>query len=386
MNRSDFPLLVNHPELVYLDSANTALKPSTVISAINDYYQDFSANIGRATYQLSERATASYREARQKIARFIAADESEIILTYSGTYAINQVAQGLSHLLQPSDLILLTAHEHNSNILVWQKIARERKAQLVYLDDDPPLDQVRIFAGTLASNLTGEIFDYRKLIHKLKSHGAFVLLDAAQLIPKALIDVGRLGCDFLTFSAHKLYGPSGVGVLYARSSAQAELSPLVYGSQTFATISRQHFELKNRYERFEPGTPNIEGAIGLGAAIDYLDQIGMETIQKHDQALLNYTYTQLKKFGLGQYVVAQPRHQVGVISLSHPTIHPHDFALLLDQSNIALRAGFACGDILTQKLALERGVLRLSFGLYTTKLDIDKFIAGYRQVLGRLDG
>jgi cysteine desulfurase/selenocysteine lyase len=383
MNRSDFPIFKSHSDLVYLDSANTTLKPQPVIDAVLNYYQNSSANIGRATYQLAEQATIAYNDARQKVAEFINAKSDEILFTYSTTYAINQVAWGLA--LKPNDVILLTEYEHNSNILVWQKVAQKTGAKIAYLDDNPPLEKVKIFAYTLTSNVTGEVFDHSKLVQVLKNHGALILVDAAQAISKLPIDVAKLNCDFLTFSSHKLYGPSGVGVLYAKAELQAQLEPLVYGSQTFADISRQDFQLLDSVEKFEPGTPNIEGAIGLGAAIDYLNQIGMSKIQQHDQDLVAYAHQQFQKLGLSKYLVAKPQNQVGVLSLSHPNIHPHDFALFLDTDDIAVRAGKVCSDILIQKLKLNRGVVRISFGIYTTKNDIDQFAKGYKKITEQLD-
>jgi cysteine desulfurase/selenocysteine lyase len=386
MNRADFPVLAGRPELVYLDSANTTPKPQPVIDAVLDYYQNYSANIGRATYGLAEQATIAYANARQQVAQFIGARTEEIIFTHSTTYAINQVAQGLKSTLKSGDVILLTAYEHNSNILVWQKVAQQTGARVAYLDDNPPLDKVKVFAYTLASNVTGEIFDHSKLSATLKSQGALILVDAAQTVSKLPLDVVKLDCDFLVFSSHKVYGPSGVGVLYVRFELQSQLEPLVYGSQTFADISRQSFKLLDGVEKFEPGTPNIEGAIGLGAAVKYLEAIGMAKVQQHDQDLVAYALQQFQKLGLNQYLVTPPAHQVGVLSLNHPRIHPHDFALFLDADHIAVRAGKVCSDILIQKLKLERGVVRISFGLYTTKSDIDQFAASYQKITERLDG
>ncbi|MDR1032880.1 MAG: cysteine desulfurase [Candidatus Nomurabacteria bacterium] len=386
MNREDFPVLIGDHRLVYLDSANTTLKPQCVVAAVNDYYETYSANIGRATYDLSERATVAYGAARQKVADFIGADSSEVIFTHSATYAINQVAYGLAHTLRPGDVILLTNYEHNSNILVWQKIAANTGATVAYLGDDIQLSNVKIFSYTLASNVTGEVFNHHALIAKLRKQGTKIVVDAAQAVSKLPIDVRRLDCDFLVFSSHKLYGPSGVGVLYARAELQPTLEPLVYGSQTFAEISKHEFKLLNGVERFEPGTPNVEGVIGLGAAVDYLGSIGINKVHEHDQKSVDYILSQLKHAGLLPYLVAQPKQQIGVFSLAHPTIHPHDIAMLLNEQHIAVRAGKACSDILMQQLGLERGVVRISFGLYTFKSDVDTFIASYADIIKELGG
>ena len=382
MNRKDFPMLCNQPDLVYLDSANTALKPRVVVDAVREYYENYSANIGRATYDLSERATVAYESARHKVARFIGVDDDEIVFTHSATHAVNYAAFGLRKFLRRGDVILLTRYEHNSNIIAWQKIATETGAVIAYLDEDFDVDKVKIFAYTSVSNITGEVFDHRKLVEKIRAHGGLVLVDATQGISRATINVEN--CDFLVFSSHKMYGPSGVGVLFARRNSSVELEPLVYGSQTFAEISPTATKLLGDHTRYEPGTPNIEGVIGLGAAIDFLNQIGMAKIARHDRDLTRYARAKLNENDLSQYLIGDPT--VGVLSLNHPSIHPHDFAMLLNQENIAVRAGMACSDILMQKLGLNRGVVRISFGIYTNKSDIDRFIDGYKNAIRRLHG
>ena len=382
MNRLDFPVLKNQPDLVYLDSANTTLKPQCVVDAVRDYYQNYSANIGRATYSLSERATAAYESARKKVANFIGANSDEVIFTHSATYGVNQVAFGLQHLLGPGDVILLTEYEHNSNIIAWQQVAKKTGAKLAYLDDNPDLSRVKVFAYTLVSNVTGQVFNRDKLTSQIQKQGGFVLVDTTQAVSRLPINLATLDCDFLVFSSHKLYGPSGVGVLYACRSSQPKLKPLVYGSQTFSSISREDTRLVDAYGRFEPGTPNIEGVVGLGAAVDHLSHIGMVKIAEHDQRLAAHATSALQDAALKSYLVVDP--QVGVLSFDHPTIHPHDFAMLLDEANIAVRAGKACSDILMQKLRLGRGVVRISFGIYTTTKDIDKFMNGYQKVIERL--
>ncbi|MCL1876851.1 cysteine desulfurase [Candidatus Saccharibacteria bacterium] len=392
MNRADFPIFKGQPDLVYLDSANTTLKPRTVIDAVRRYYEDYSANVGRATYDLAERATAQYESTRNLVADFIGANPDEIIFTHSASYAINFAVFGLKKFLHAGDVILLTEYEHNSNIIAWQKVAAETGAEIVYLPSSRAqrgnLDRllrsarngkkIKTFSYSLISNITGELFDHRELSAWIRARGGLVLVDATQAVGRMSVDVNELNCDFLVFSSHKIYGPSGVGVLCARSNAQTKLEPIIYGSQTFTSILPQTTELSHDYSRFEPGTPNIEGVIGLGAAIEYVNSV----IATHDQDLTQYAIEKLEQNDLKKYLIGEP--QVGILSLNHPTIHPHDFAMLLNQKNIAVRAGKACGDILMQKLGLNRGVVRISFGIYTTKTDIDKFIAEYQNAIGRL--
>lgn len=382
MFRDDFPLLVNQPKLVYLDSANTSLKPQIVVNSVKNYYENYSANIGRATYDLSEFATKMYDSARAKIADFINANSNEIIFTHSATYAINQVAFGLQNLLQNGDIILLTEYEHNSNIVVWQKIAAKTGAKIAYIDEKFDENKVKIFSYNFASNVTGEIFNHDELAKKIRARGGFVLIDATQIVGRKSINVADFSCDFLVFSSHKIYGPSGIGALFARSETQSKLESFVFGSQTFSEISRQNVEFLNNNSRFEPGTPNIEGAIGFGAAIDFLNKISMKKVQKHDENLTNYAKNEIEKNGLAKYLIGEPK--IGIFSFNHEIIHPHDFALLLNQENIAVRAGKICSDILMQKLKLDRGITRISFGIYTTKSDIDKFICEYKKIIEKL--
>ncbi|MDR0957284.1 MAG: aminotransferase class V-fold PLP-dependent enzyme [Candidatus Nomurabacteria bacterium] len=380
MNRSDFPIFDYQPDLVYLDSANTTLKPRAVIDAVRNYYENYSANIGRATYDLAERATLEFNSVRQKVADFVGADLREVIFTHSATYGINQVAFGLRDFLRVGDVILLTEYEHNSNIIAWQKVAAETGARVVFLDEKPDLENVKIFAFSHVSNITGEVFDYDEITAKVHENGGLVLADITQSIGRTKTNLKNY--DFAVFSSHKIYGPSGVGVLFAHREVQEKINPLIFGSQTFKKISRENVILADNFSRFEAGTPNIEGVIGLGAAIDFLNKISMNKISEHDIELTKYMTKQLEKNGLMQFLIGAPT--TGIFSLNHPKIHPHDFAMLLNQQKIAVRAGRSCSDILMQKLGLDRGVVRASFGIYTTKTDVDKFIAGYKNAIERL--
>lgn len=385
MNRDDFPLLKNQPNLIYLDSANTTLKPQIVIDAVRDYYENYSANIGRATYEIGEKATRNFEAARTKVAKFLGAKADEIIFTHSATYGLNQIAVGVKSRLSRGDVILLTRHEHNSNLLVWQKIAAETGAKIQFADDEKvELNRVKIFSFALVSNVTGEIFDYNNLIKKLRNFDALIAIDISQAVGHLRVDVCEIDCDFLTFSAHKMYGPSGVGVLYIRRDLQGKIDPMFYGSQTFAKLDETHFDLLNTPAKFEPGTPNIEGVIGLGAAVDYLQKIGSAKIREHEIELINYFRKLLAQKNLAQFLVAQPQNQTGVFAFSVPETHPHDLALALDADDIAVRAGKACADLIMRNRSLVRGVVRVSFGIYTDKNDLQKFANSFAHAIERL--
>jgi cysteine desulfurase/selenocysteine lyase len=402
MRRDQFPVLARHPGLVYLDSANTTLKPRAVAEAVAAYYEDYSANVGRATYGLSERATAAYEAARGKVAGLIGATADEVIFTYSATYALNLAARavqgdlaagGVRGGLGPGDVILLTLHEHNSNLLIWQQVAAETGAELAFIEEPFEAERVKVFAYSPVSNITGEVFDYRELVRGLPAD-VRIVVDATQLVSRRGVRVAELGCDYLVFSSHKLYGPSGVGVLYMRRDLQERARPLVYGSQTFERVWRDGVELAAGPRRFEPGTPNIEGVIGLGAAVDFVQKVGLGRLRAHDEKLVQVYLDAVAEYGLGEWVFGRPEAgssegglgQVGVFALDHPRAHPHDIAMLLDAEGIAVRAGKACADILMQTLGRTRGVVRASCGTYTTAAEVRKFARAYRRAVERLDG
>lgn len=388
-------MITNHPELTYLDNANTTLKPRSVIDAINSYYRSYDANIGRTSYGIAVAATNRVNESRQLVANFIGVHSDEVVFTYSSTYAINQIALGLIDWFHPGDIILLTLHEHNSNLIPWLEVASRTGATIKYVDDlnpDADFSRVKLFAYSLMSNITGKNYNYVNIARQIHDQGGLIVVDATQALTHSYVDVRRLRyCDFLVFSSHKLYGPSGVGVLYIRRDLQSQLQPLVYGSQTFTEISRDHFKLLSGPQRFEPGTPNIEGIIGLGAAIKFINQTSRDAMLDHDRELLNYYYNRLDHYDLTDYIFgAGPNSdryaesQGGICALAHPRIHPHDIAMLLDNQNIAVRAGKACADLVADHYHERRGVIRISFAAYTSKSDIEKFVAAYRQAIDKL--
>ncbi len=384
--RSLFPILTSHPELVYLDSANTTLKSDLLLKALAKYYHHHLTNVGRSGTDWSTWVTRQYQLAHQDAGELIGVKSDNIVFTYSSTYAINMVRHGIQHTLHPGDIILLTLHEHNSNLLPWLALAKQTGARVKYMEELPlsDLSRVKLFSYSLASNLTGEIYDYHNLTTQIRKQGGLVLVDATQAVPHLDVSVDRLNCDFLVYSAHKVYGMTGLGVLYIADDQIQSLTPMVYGSQTFSHIDRSDYELLSSAERFEPGTPNIEGALGLRVGLQLL-----KAFRRQEEALGEYFLSQLRQHQLDRFLIGSinptTRH-VPIFSLAHPTVHPHDIAMLLESQQIIVRAGKSCADIPAQHLGEARGVIRASLGIYNTQQDIDRFITGYKQALNRLGG
>ena len=390
MYRDDFPQLIKHPSLIYLDSANTTLKPKAVIDSVVSTYTDY-ANVSRGSYSLSEEITKRFEGVRRLVAQLLNAQSDEIIFTYSTTYGINQIAYGISHLLNKGDIILLSIYEHNSNILVWNAIAQSRNAEIVYFDPRTPLpdkyvNKVKILSLTAASNLTGELLPIKKILfeaQKIYPH-VFTVVDACQAISKIAIDVRSLAVSALVFSPHKLYGPSGVGVLYLSKSAQMHLQPILLGSQTVESYSDNNFILRSTLARFEPGTPNIEGVLGLGASLQYLNSIGLKKLYLHDQHLTEYFNEKASECALDKYILdTQIENHAGLFSLQSE-VHPHDIAAILDaEYSISVRSGLMCSHYPALLFGSQAGFIRISFGIYTDKEDIDTFLLAYGAVLDR---
>ena len=384
--RSLFPILTSHPELVYLDSANTTLKSDLLLKALAKYYHHHLTNVGRSGTDWSTWVTRQYQLAHQDAGELIGAKSDSIIFTYSSTYAINMVRHGIQHTLHPGDIILLTLHEHNSNLLPWLALAKQTGARVKYMEELPlsDLSRVKLFSYSLVSNLTGEVYDYHNLTAQIRKQGGLVLVDATQAVPHLDVSIDRLNCDFLVYSAHKVYGMTGLGVLYIADDQIQSLVPMVYGSQTFSHINRSDYELLSSAERFEPGTPNIEGALGLRVGLQLL-----KAFRHREEALGEYFLDQLRQHQLDRFLIGpddpDTRH-VPIFSLAHPTVHPHDIAMLLESQQIIVRAGKSCADIPAQHLGEARGVIRASLGIYNTRQDIDRFITGYKQAINQLGG
>ena len=384
--RSLFPILTSHPELVYLDSANTTLKSDLLLKALAKYYHHHLTNVGRSGTDWSTWVTRQYQLAHQDAGELIGVKNDNIVFTYSSTYAINMVRHGIQHNLHPGDIILLTLHEHNSNLLPWLALAKQTGARVKYMEELPlsDLSRVKLFSYSLVSNLTGEAYDYHNLTTQIRKQGGLVLVDATQAVPHLDVSVDRLNCDFLVYSAHKVYGMTGLGVLYIADDQIQSLIPMVYGSQTFSHIDRSDYELLSSAERFEPGTPNIEGALGLRVGLQLL-----KAFRHQEEALGEYFLDQLRQHRLDRFLIgpANPdTRRIPIFSLAHPTVHPHDIAMLLESQQIIVRAGKSCADIPAQHLGEARGVIRASLGIYNTRQDIDRFITGYKQALNRLGG
>lgn len=390
MHRSDFPLLNKHSDLVYLDSANTTLKPQTVIDAICDYYTDYTANFGRASYPMAAKVTSLVEKTRANFADFIGATSDQLSFTYSATYALNQVATLCRSLpWQHGDIILLSYENHNSNIVPWLSLAKHVDATIVYIEDIDPNKynwrNVKLFSYSLASNITGQVFDYRAISQSIQESGGLVAVDATQALTRLPINVDQLHCDFLVGSAHKIYAPTGLGMLYIKDlSKMPPIQPLCYGSSAITDITPTSFVLAPAPSCLEPGTPNISAIIGLKSALDYINKIGVFSIFQHELQLERYLSEQLYELKLGKDIIAPLSRKVGIVALSHPGVHPHDIDLILSEQNIAVRTGFCCSNLFMKHHKLPRGIVRLSFGLYNTQADIDKFVGSYSQAIKEL--
>ena len=387
--RADFPILHQeihgHP-LVYFDNAASTQKPRAVIDALVHHYEHNNANVHRGLHELSNRSTEAFEAARSKVARFLGAPSpDQIIFTRGTTESINLVANAWGNaFLNPGDVILLTEMEHHSNLVPWQMLAQRRGASLRFLPLTPEglldlshLDarltpEVKLFACTHISNFLGTLNPVAELCSKARSVGALSLIDAAQSAGHLPLDVQAIGCDFLAFSGHKMLAPTGIGVLYGRREVLERTPPWQGGGEMILSVQYTSATYKPAPARFEAGTPNIAGAIGLGAAIDYLETVGRTKIQRHDEALATAAFDRIAQ--LPGFRVLGPRTpRGGLVSFVHETIHPHDLTAFCDQKGLALRGGHHCNQPLTRKLGLP-STTRASFYLYNTPEELDRMI------------
>ncbi|WP_399389105.1 cysteine desulfurase [Thermanaerothrix sp. 4228-RoL] len=395
--RADFPILQREVrpgvKLVYLDSTATAQKPLAVIEAMDKYYRWSNANIHRGVHTLGEEATALYEAARQRVARFINARKTrEIVFTRNTTEAINLVAYswGRSQ-LHPGDLIVLTEMEHHSNLVPWQILGAEKglRLEFVPVTDDGYLDLIayqqlleqrpRLVAFTHMSNVLGTINPVTQMIELAHQAGAMVLLDGAQSVPHLRVDVQALGVDFLAFSAHKMLGPTGIGVLYAREDLLEHMPPFLGGGDMIKKVQLRSFVPNEIPYKFEAGTPAIAEAVGFAAAIDYLENVGMEAIAAYEHELVAYALERLATIP-GLKVFGPPaEHRGGVVSFSIEGVHPHDVAQILDREGIAVRAGHHCAMPLHEKLGVA-ATTRASFYLYNTFDEVDRLVEALQKV------
>jgi len=394
--KKDFPIFqrkINGKSLVYLDSAATSQKPFSVIAAVNDYYRNYNANVHRGVYTISEEATQRYEQARGKVASFIHAQHREsIIFTRNATEAINLVASswGRSN-LKPGDEVLLTQMEHHSNLIPWQLIAQQTGAKLKFipLTSDGRLDMEK-FAHLLSertkfvsvvhiSNALGTINPVAQIIRSAHKYGALVLVDGAQSVPHIPLNVQELDCDFLAFSGHKMLAPTGIGVLYGKAALLDAMPPYMGGGEMISEVQLEYATYRELPWKFEAGTPNIAGAIGLGRAIDYLDKIGMDKIHSHERELVTYALKALKQVDDAIEIYGPIPDRGGVISFNLKSIHPHDVSTILDEDAIAIRAGHHCTQPLMRWLNVP-ATNRASFYLYNTKGDVDKLVESLEKV------
>ena len=387
--RKDFPILdqiVNDEPLVYLDNAATTQKPKAVLEAVNRYYQEDNANVHRGVHTLAERATASYEAARETVRRFInASSTKEVLFTRGTTTGLNWIGRFAEEILEEGDEVLISIMEHHSNILPWQEACRKTGTKLVYAylkDGDLDLedfrekltDRTKFVSITHASNVLGVINPIQELAQLAHEKGAIMVVDGAQSVPHMKIDVQKLDADFFVFSGHKMAGPTGIGVLYGKEHYLNQMSPVEFGGEMIDFVYEQSATWKELPWKFEAGTPNMAGAIGLAVAIDYLEAIGMDAIEHHEQDLIAYVFPKLQAIeGLKIYGSQDLAKRSGVISFNLGDLHPHDLATALDYEGVAVRAGHHCAQPLIQYLEVP-ATARASFYLYNTKEDCDKLV------------
>ena len=399
--RRDFPALNQHMHgkpLVYLDNAATSQKPRQVIDAVTRHYEENNANVHRAIYELGERATAAYESARQKVAEFINAEDwRSIVFTRGTTEGINLVAYAWGrHNLGPGDEVLITEMEHHSNIIPWQLLARDTGATLRYIPirEDHTLDlenleqyitnRTRLVAVVHQSNVFGTVNPVGDIVRQAREAGALVLVDGAQSVPHFPVDVQALGADFLAFSGHKMLGPTGVGVLYARTELLEAMEPFLGGGEMISMVTMQEATWNQLPWKFEAGTPNIAQAVGLGAAIDYLNQLGMDRIAHYGEQLTRYARQVLSRIP-GLTIYGHAPTSSSALPFNIDGIHPHDLAQLLDQEGIAVRAGHHCAQPLMRSLGVP-ATTRASFYFYNTPAEIDRLAEGIEKAVAFMGG
>ena len=394
--RNDFPTLkrkVNGKDLVYFDNGATSQKPSSVIKRINEFYQNENSNIHRGVHTLSQEATSAYEDARKKIQKYINAQlEEEIIFTKGTTDSINLVANGFSReVLNKGDEILISAMEHHSNIVPWQLACEYSGAKLKVcsISDEGELDieefkallsdKTKLVAITHVSNTLGTINPAKEIVdfsHKLNIP---VLFDGAQSVPHMKVDVQDLNCDFYAFGAHKMFGPTGIGVLYGKKKWLEKLPPYQGGGDMIKTVTFEKTIYNDIPHKFEAGTPNIVGGIGLGAAVDYLNKVDWESVHEYEKQLLEYATTQLNQIE-GIRIIGNAKHKVGVLSFVHQEAHHYDIGTILDQLGVAIRTGHHCTEPLMRRYNVS-GTARASFAFYNTKEEVDIFISALKRAL-----
>lgn len=397
--RKQFPVLKANSKLAYLDSAASSLTPNSVISKMNDYYKRYRSNVHRGVYKISEEATLEYENARAKVAHFLNAEHSEIIFTSGVTMSLNMLAHSLCKDLTKKDNVVLTRMEHHANLVPWQEMSKKYgfEIRFVELNNNEQLaisnleldtrsakemiDQnTKIVSFCHVSNTLGTISPVKELVKLAKEVGAVSIIDAAQSVSLLRIDVREINCDFLTFSGHKLYGPTGIGVLYGKKKRLENIEPIFFGGDMINEVTYETATFADLPNRLEAGTPNIAGAIGLGAAIDFINSIGYEEIQTHSQELSSYLQEKLADIKEVKLVGPKGGNRGMAFSFIIEGVHPHDIASILDRNNVAVRAGHHCTMPLMNYLGLN-GTARASLGIYNNKKDIDQLVVGVKDVI-----
>ncbi len=375
--------------LVYLDNAATTQKPMSVINAICNYYMNYNSNIHRAVHQLAEEATLEYEKTREKVARFINARSSdEIIFTRNATEAINLISYSWARTnIRKDDKVVLTEIEHHSNIVPWQILSLEKGSILEYvgIDDNGYLNmedykrhlqsnKVKLISVSHMSNVLGTIVPVNEIIKMAHDQSVPVLVDGAQSVPHMPVDVQDMDCDFMAFSAHKMLGPTGVGVLYVKREILNEMPPFIGGGDMIKEVHKNETKYNDLPYKFEGGTPNIADVIGFGAAIDYLNKIGMDKVREHEMDVTNYAIEAIAGVkGVSIYGPSNSNHRGGVVSFNIGDIHPHDLATIMNDHGIAIRSGHHCAQVLMERLDVA-ATSRTSFYIYNTKEEVDTFI------------
>ncbi|MGV0955088.1 aminotransferase class V-fold PLP-dependent enzyme [Empedobacter falsenii] len=398
--RSQFPILnreVNGNPLVYLDNGATSQKPKVVLDVLDEYYEKYNANVHRGIHTLSQEATDLMEESRRKIQKFInAKHDYEIIFTRGTTEGINLVSNSLRNVLSADDEIIITEIEHHSNIVPWQLLCQRTGAKLKYIPltaegildieklDDLLTDKTKLVCVNQVSNALGVVNPIETIIEKAHAKGAWVLIDAAQSAPHTAIDVQAMDCDFLVFSGHKMYGPTGIGILYGKEDILNELPPFHGGGEMIKDVTMEVSTYACLPFKFEAGTPDIAGIIGLGAAVDFINSIGMQTIHDYEKELVDYTIQRLSEFDEVEIYAKDAEHSGAVsFNLKFDGVHSSDVGMILDKKGIAVRTGHHCAQPIMHHFSIP-GTVRASFAVYNTKEEIDTFIEGLKTAIRML--
>lgn len=389
--RNDFPVLVNDEKLAYLDSAASSLKPKCVIEVIDDYYTRLGVNVHRGVYQLSYEATELFEEARNVVAKFVSADFEEIVFTRGASSSLNLVALSYGmEFIKEGDEIITSELEHHSSFMPWLNIANQKKAKIVFV----PLDsegritidnfkkvlttKTKVVALTYVSNVMGYITPIKEIIKIAHKNGAIVTLDGAQAVPHMKVNVKDLDCDFLSFSGHKMCGPSGIGVLYGKRKYLDMMPPVEFGGDMADVVTKDSMTFKDSPYKFEAGTPIIAGAIGLAAAVKYLNTLNLDEVAIYEHELKEYALNSLKE--LKDVIIYNETAETGIISFNLKGVHPHDVASVFDNNKVCIRAGHHCAQPITRWLQTV-GTVRASFYMYNTKEDVDSFIKSVKEAI-----